>query len=598
VTWSNSRGGSANASGTTAWNIPSLTLQPGVNLLTVTARDAAGNSAAATLEVTFAPPSTNALVLMVGQTSGLPGEEVLVPVQVRGFTDINLFQFSLHWTSSVAAFVSVEQYGLAGLAVGNFGTTFANAGTLTVSWDDPDGTSKTLPEDATLFAVRLQLADAAGAETRVWIDGTPTVLEAANSQLAPVPILTVAGQVTIDTPNTAPELAPIEDQTVNLGRTLTVPVEAADAEVPPQTLTFSLLPGGPAGAAVDPASGVFTWTPTEANGVGTYLVRVRVSDNGSPSLSATQSFSVLVLDAKPPPTLAPVPDILASVLVPVWVTNSVADPEARAASSLTYQLAQAPRGARIDRRTGVVFWVPARDQAAASHSFTVIATDDGYPPASATNQFTVAVDDYLELFVGGPIVRVGQAGSLPVTVQSTVGSTNVSATLHVAQARLTGLQAQSLTPEVVANVTAGSTAGEWPLTLRATAGQVLPAGREIAQVNFTAAAGPSAFVPLTLTEVVARQADGQLVPRTLASAGRVVVVGQEPLLDILRAADDLPVVVLYGEPGAEIRVETSPVLGPQAHWQELWRGTMTNLFQVIDPASTNSMGFYRAVRTQ
>jgi hypothetical protein len=78
----------------------------------------------------------------------------------------------------------------------------------------------------------------------------------------------------------------------------------------------------------------------------------------------------------------------------------------------------------------------------------------------------------------------------------------------------------------------------------------------------------------------------------------VVVVGQEPLLDILRAADDLPVVVLYGEPGAEIRVETSPVLGPQAHWQELWRGTMTNLFQVIDPASTNSMGFYRAVRTQ
>ncbi|UCH52553.1 MAG: right-handed parallel beta-helix repeat-containing protein [Pseudomonadota bacterium] len=53
VTWSNDRGGSGNANGTTSWSVSSITLQNGVNVITVTARDAAGNSATATLTVTY-----------------------------------------------------------------------------------------------------------------------------------------------------------------------------------------------------------------------------------------------------------------------------------------------------------------------------------------------------------------------------------------------------------------------------------------------------------------------------------------------------------------------------------------------------------------
>ncbi|HPM82692.1 MAG TPA: tandem-95 repeat protein, partial [Candidatus Anammoximicrobium sp.] len=52
---------------------------------------------------------------------------------------------------------------------------------------------------------------------------------------------------------------------------------ATDPDLPPQTLTFSLL-GAPDGAAIDPASGVFTWTPAEEQGPGDYTFRVRVSD--------------------------------------------------------------------------------------------------------------------------------------------------------------------------------------------------------------------------------------------------------------------------------------------------------------------------------
>ena len=42
VSWVNSRGGSGIATGTTSWSVPSVGLQTGTNVITVTARDAAG----------------------------------------------------------------------------------------------------------------------------------------------------------------------------------------------------------------------------------------------------------------------------------------------------------------------------------------------------------------------------------------------------------------------------------------------------------------------------------------------------------------------------------------------------------------------------
>lgn len=58
VLWSNSRGGSGTATGTTSWTIPTITLLSGDNIITVQSRDAAGNlSTAATRTITYNPPS-------------------------------------------------------------------------------------------------------------------------------------------------------------------------------------------------------------------------------------------------------------------------------------------------------------------------------------------------------------------------------------------------------------------------------------------------------------------------------------------------------------------------------------------------------------
>src|SRR5438552_1660853 len=66
VAWVNSAGGSGTATGTTSWTASGIVLQPGANGLTVTATDAAGNTATDALTVTFTP--TFALTVSKGGT--------------------------------------------------------------------------------------------------------------------------------------------------------------------------------------------------------------------------------------------------------------------------------------------------------------------------------------------------------------------------------------------------------------------------------------------------------------------------------------------------------------------------------------------------
>ena len=88
--------------------------------------------------------------------------------------------------------------------------------------------------------------------------------------------------MTVTSINDAPVLAPIGAKSIDEGTLLSFTATATDVDLPANTLTFSLDAGAPAGASIDPATGVFTWTPTEAQGPGVYPVTVRVTDNGRP----------------------------------------------------------------------------------------------------------------------------------------------------------------------------------------------------------------------------------------------------------------------------------------------------------------------------
>jgi hypothetical protein len=71
VAWSNDRGGSGTASGTTSWTVSNMQLSAGANTLTFTAKDAAGNNGSKTLVVTYSAPDTSApTVSLSTPTSG------------------------------------------------------------------------------------------------------------------------------------------------------------------------------------------------------------------------------------------------------------------------------------------------------------------------------------------------------------------------------------------------------------------------------------------------------------------------------------------------------------------------------------------------
>jgi len=105
-------------------------------------------------------------------------------------------------------------------------------------------------------------------------------------------------------PASSPTLTPISNRSLTAGQTLLVTNVATDANVPAQTLTWSLL-NPPAGAAINATNGLLAWRPAIAQSPSTNLLTVVVADSGMPTLSATQSFTVVVLQPLAPTFATP-----------------------------------------------------------------------------------------------------------------------------------------------------------------------------------------------------------------------------------------------------------------------------------------------------
>jgi hypothetical protein len=93
--------------------------------------------------------------------------------------------------------------------------------------------------------------------------------------------------------NSPPVLASITNRTVNVGQTVAFTASATDTDEPPQTLTFALLAGA-TNATLNTINGAFSFRPFVTQASSTNNFTLKVADNGTPSLSATQSFSVIV----------------------------------------------------------------------------------------------------------------------------------------------------------------------------------------------------------------------------------------------------------------------------------------------------------------
>ena len=91
-----------------------------------------------------------------------------------------------------------------------------------------------------------------------------------------------------------------------------------------------------------------------------------------------------------PPVLAPIPDQTVDEGAKLTVATSATDPNP--GQTVTYTLgAGAPSGAVIDGSTGAFTWTPDPYASTGTYRITVIATDNGSPPLSDSQPFTVHV---------------------------------------------------------------------------------------------------------------------------------------------------------------------------------------------------------------
>src|SRR5439155_2965249 len=165
----------------------------------------------------------------------------------------------------------------------------------------------------------------------------------------------------------APGRAPIGNKTVNQGATLTFTATASDADVPANTLTFSLDPGAPSGATINGSTGAFSWTPSAS---GTFPVTVRVTDNGSPAMSDFEVISITVQGVNHAPVLSQPSDMTVAENATADQPLSATDPDG---DTVTFSKVSGPAFMTVD---GSIHLAPGGTDAG-SYTGTVNATVTG-----------------------------------------------------------------------------------------------------------------------------------------------------------------------------------------------------------------------------
>ena len=401
--------------------------------------------------------------------------------------------------------------------------------------------------------------------------------------------------VTVNEANSAPILSAITNQTIDENTLLSFTCAATDSDIPANTLTFSLDPGAPAGVSIDASSGQFSWTPTEAQGPGVYSITVRVTDNGVPPLSNTNTFTVTVNEVNSPPVLAAIPDTSIDAGTALVFTNTAVDTDLPA-NTLTYSLDPgAPDGASVGLSNGVFSWTPTLAQASGAYNITVRVTDDGIPPLSDARTFNVAVLDVIRFGIGETVVNAGDSGVVPLTLFSSASLTNLSFTLSLPAGDFTNLQVNAAPPKGGSVLTITPALSQ--VTLTNFSGQSLLVTQQLAGLQVTACSNlHSAFVPLAPLGVSATRLDGTPIFNVSATAGRVVILGPEPLLETRGVSGGSFLLTLYGHTNATYAIQSTADLATPGGWANLLSVLLTNSVQDITGIpGTNDKMFFRAV---
>lgn len=170
--------------------------------------------------------------------------------------------------------------------------------------------------------------------------------------------------------NSNPVVATIGTQTITESQQLVVQINASDADIPVDTLSYELL-SGPTGTTID-ANGVIRWTSNDSHGGTQQSISFRVNDNAGGS--TTRQFFVNVTEQNQTPILTVQQSHTINELQTLTFTASATDADTPA-QTLVYGLANAPAGMTLNVNTGVITWTPTEAQGPATYTVQIIVID-------------------------------------------------------------------------------------------------------------------------------------------------------------------------------------------------------------------------------
>lgn len=184
--------------------------------------------------------------------------------------------------------------------------------------------------------------------------------------------------ITVNPVNHAPVFDAISDKSGKEGQLLQFTVNAIDADGDSLTYSASNLPDG---ASFDPATRLFSWTPSVGQ-AGTYTVTFAVNDG---NLSASEDVTITVANANTAPVFDSIADKSVNEGELLQFTVNATDAEG---DPLTYSASGLPAGASFDATTKTFNWTPSLSQVG---SYTVhFEASDGQLSSSKEVVITVA----------------------------------------------------------------------------------------------------------------------------------------------------------------------------------------------------------------
>src|SRR5439155_826025 len=196
--------------------------------------------------------------------------------------------------------------------------------------------------------------------------------------------------VQVDGMNRAPTLNAISNMTVNEGATTNQVITGCDADGDSLTFTKAAGPTYMTVTTTNATTGNIALAPGFSD-AGTAAATVTATDNGSPALSNSRSFTITVNNVNQPPTLNQPANMTVAQGATTDQVITGSDPDG---NSLTFTKAAGPTFVTVtttNATTGNIHAAPGFADATGNYGVTVTATDNGTPALSNSKSLTVTV---------------------------------------------------------------------------------------------------------------------------------------------------------------------------------------------------------------